>query len=177
MRRVLFLAAALLALASTAATAEPIKIGIGAYGGVSIPVLNDMSKQGAQFGIRVPIYTNPVFTVEPYYTSATLGDATQNAAGIDYTRDGGDLSGYGVNVMYSFGAFYPWGGVGSYTIKREGAEDIKKFGYQFGLGLGFKLIPKLSLHVRGGLDVVPTDGTSQKFGEVNAGLNYALFPF
>jgi opacity protein-like surface antigen len=177
MRRVLILAAAFLALASTAALAAPIKAGIGAYGGISIPILNDLSKQGSQFGIRIPIHTNPFLTVEPYYTSAALGDATQNVSGIDYTRDGGDLSGYGVNVLYSFGVFYPWGGIGSYTIKRTGADDLKKFGYQAGIGFGFKIIPDLSLHVRGGLDVVTTDGTSQKFGEVNVGLNYALFPF
>ena len=180
MRRIPILAAALLALVSTTAVAAPLKIGAGVYGGVSIPVLNDLAKQGSAFGVRIPIQVVPMLTIEPYYTKAGLGDATQTVLGVDYTRDGGDVSGFGVNALVTFGGpvqFYPWGGLGSYKITRSGAEDINKMGFQGGLGLGIKLVSNLRLHVRGGLDVVSTDGTSQKFAEVNAGLNYAFFPF
>ncbi len=179
MRRILILAAALLAIASTSVLAAPIRFGVGAFGGVSYPVLNEASKQGAQYGVRVPIHFTPLFTLEPYYTGASLGDAKETVGGIEYTRDGGDVTGFGVNGLVTFGVatqFYPWGGFGSYTIKRTGVDDIKKSGWQAGLGLGFKLVPSLMLHIRGGLDVVSTDGTSQKFAEANLGLDYS-FPF
>ena len=179
MRRVFPIAIVLLALAVTTATAAPIKVGIGAFGGVSIPVLNELSKQGSQLGVRVPVKLLPLVTLEPYYSNAGLGDATETVLGVSYTRVGGKVSGFGLNALFTFGGavqFYPWAGLGSYKITRTGADDINKSGFQGGLGLGVKIIPGLDLHVRGGLDVVSTDGTSQKFADINAGLNYAFFP-
>jgi hypothetical protein len=180
MRRISILTAAFLALAAAIATAGPIRLGAGVYGGVSVPVLNDLSKEGAQYGFRIPVELSNLFTVEPYYTTANLGDVTQTVSGIDYTRDGGDLKNFGVNALVTFGtsfSFYPWGGLGSYKISRSGADDISKMGYQFGLGFGLGFNPSLKLHIRGGLDVVPTNETSQKFAEANAGLSYAFKPF
>ncbi|MFI5371887.1 MAG: outer membrane beta-barrel protein [Candidatus Eisenbacteria bacterium] len=180
MRRIPILIALILALVTTAATAGTIQLGAGVYGGVSVPVLNDLSKQGTQFGVRVPVALSGLVTLEPYYTQASLGDATQTVAGIDYTRDGGDLKNFGVNALFTFGtsfSFYPWIGIGSYQITRSGADDINKMGYQGGLGFGIRLVPKLVLHIRGGLDVVSTNGTSQKFAEANAGVSYAFTSF
>ena len=124
MRRICILTTAFLALAAAIATAGPIRLGAGVYGGVSVPVLNDLSKEGAQYGFRIPVELSNLFTVEPYYATANLGDVTQTVSGIDYTRDGGAVKNFGVNALLTFGtsfSFYPWGGLGSYKISRSGA--------------------------------------------------------
>ena len=169
----------LLALAIFAGTAAAVDIGVGAYGGVNIPVLNDLSKQGTDFGVRVPVRLIPLITVEPFYSTSSLGDAEEDINGISYTRDGGDLKGFGVNALLTFGSpafqFFPFAGIGSYKLEREGAEDVSDMGYSFGLGLGVSPIPKLSLSVRGELDMVVTDETSQKFAKVTGGAAYSFF--
>ena len=75
MRRVF---AAVLGLALVATRAQAADIGIGPYGGISIPVLNDLSKQGSTFGIRVPVNLVPLLTVELFYASSSLGDIEEN---------------------------------------------------------------------------------------------------
>ena len=46
--------------------------GVGVFGGLSIPVLNDLSGQGSQFGVRVPVSLVPMLTVEPFFSSSAL---------------------------------------------------------------------------------------------------------
>lgn len=170
---------ALLALVLITGAAAAADIGIGAYGGVNIPVLNDLSKQGTDFGIRVPVKLIPLITVEPFFSSSSLGDAEETFGGISYTRDGGDLKAFGVNALFTFGSpafqLLPFVGLGSYKLERSGAEDISDVGYSFGLGLGLSPIPKLGVNVRGELDMVVTDETSQKFAKVTAGASYSIF--
>jgi hypothetical protein len=180
MRRIFVLTA--LALALTAATAGAVSVGVGAFGGVSIPVVNDLSKQGSQFGIRVPVSLIPMLSADAFFSKASLGDVEDNFGGpITYTRDGGDLTVFGVNAALTMGppAFriYPFAGIGSYKLKREGVEDISKAGYQFGLGLGFAIpaLVGLGVDVRGEFAMIPTDQTSQKFANVTAGVSYKIF--
>jgi len=172
------LALTLLALVLISAGASAADIGLGAYGGVTIPVLNDLSKQGSDFGIRIPVKLIPMVTVEPYYASSSLGDAEETFGSVTYTRDGGDLKAYGANLLLTFGApafqFFPFAGIGSYKLKREGAEDVSDAGYSFGLGLGISPIPKIGVNVRGEFDMVLTDQTSQKFAKVTAGASYSF---
>jgi hypothetical protein len=173
------LVAVALALALVAGPAAAADIGLGAFGGLSIPVVNEASEQGSQFGVRFPIHLVPMLDVEPYFSKSALGDGEVDAGGFTYTRDGGDVTSYGVNALISFGAasffrLFPIVGLGSYKIERDGAEEISKAGYNFGLGFGISPIPKLSLSVRGELNVIPTDETSQKFAGVTVGAAYSL---
>ena len=169
----------LVALALSAGVAAAADIGIGAFGGVSIPVLNDLSAQGTQFGARIPVNLLPLLTVEPYYGSSALGDVTETFGGVEYTRDGGDLSAFGVNALFTFGSplfrLFPFVGLGSYKLERKGAEDVSDVGYNFGLGIGFSPIPKVAFNVRGEFNMIPTDETSQKFANVTAGASYSIF--
>ena len=173
------LAMALAALILGATTAGAAAIGVGAFGGASVPVLNDLSKQGSMFGVRVPVSLLPILTVEPFFSSSSLGDVTQDIGGISYTRDGGKSSAFGANALLTFGAMgfrlFPFAGIGSYKLTRSGSEDIKDAGYDFGLGLGFSPIQKLSVDVRGELAMVKTGETSQKFANITAGVSYVLF--
>lgn len=170
---------ALLLLVTITGAAAAADIGVGAYGGVNIPVLNDLSEQGSEFGARVPVKLSSMFTVEPWYGSSSLGDVDETFGSNSYTRDGGDLTSFGANVLFTFGQpsfqFFPFAGIGSYKIERESAEEISDMGWSFGLGVGFAPMPKLNLNLRGELDMVVTDETSQKFGKITAGAAYTIF--
>lgn len=177
MRRVFV---AILGLALAATMAQAADIGVGPYGGISIPVLNDLSKQGSAFGIRVPVNLIPLLTVEPFYASTSLGDAEENfGTPITYTRDGGKTSGFGVSALFTFGTgifkFYPVVGLGSYTFEREGAEDISDVGYNFGLGFGVSPIPKLTVNLRGELNMITNGDTAVKAANATLGATYAVF--
>jgi hypothetical protein len=181
MRKPFILAA--LALILVAATANAVTVGVGAYGGLAIPIVNDLSKQGSVFGVRVPVGFSPLFTAEGFYSQSALGDVEESFGGsTTYTRDGGDVTGYGVNGLLNLGGgssfhFFPFGGIGKYKIERSGAEDISEMGYSFGLGIGFGVasMPALSFDVRGEAVMIKTDDTSQKIGNVTAGVTYKFF--
>jgi hypothetical protein len=173
-----------LALILIAATAHAVTIGVGAFGGLSIPIVNDLSTQGSVFGVRAPVGISPMFTAEAFYSQAALGDVEESFGGpTSYTRDGGDVTAFGANAIFNFGGgggsfhFFPFVGIGSYQIKRSGSEDINDVGYNFGLGVGFALpsLARLSFDVRGEAVMVKTDNTSQKLGNVTAGVTYKLF--
>jgi len=176
MRRVIVV---VLGLALTAARAQAIDIGIGAYGGWSQPVLNDISKQGSTYGLRVPVTLAPVLAVEGFYATSSLGDAEESfGTPITYTRDGGKTTGFGVNVMATFGSvfkFYPLVGIGSFTFERQGAEDISDVGYNLGLGMAYSVLPKLTIDLRGELNMISNGDTSVKAGNIIVGASYSLF--
>ena len=181
MRKLFVLAALALILAAT--TANAVTIGVGAFGGLSIPIVNDLSTQGSTFGVRAPVGISPMFTAEAFYSQSALGDAEEDFGGpVTYTRDGGDVKGYGVNAILNFGGgtgmhFFPFGGIGSYTIERSGSEDISEVGYNFGVGIGFGVasMPALSFDVRGEALMIKTGETSQKLGNVTAGVSWKFF--
>ena len=178
MRRITLIT--LLLLASAAGTSGAAGIGLGVFGGRSFPVVNDLSTAGSQFGLRVPVSVIPMLTLEPVYESTSLGDLTSDfGTGTTYTRDGGKNHGYGLNAQFSFGApgfrMFPYAGIGSYTIRRSGDPDLSEAGYNLGFGVGFSVIPKLSVDVRGELEMIRTGDTSRKYGNVTGGVTYQLF--
>jgi len=79
MKRWLALAAAAALLgASSAMATEELRVGVGAFYGLSAPVLQDvdassfspgdaLGETGSEWGVRVPIKVIPVVTIEPYY--------------------------------------------------------------------------------------------------------------
>jgi len=170
---------ALLALALTAGVAGAASIGVGAFGGVSVPVVQDDNGQGSLFGVRVPVSVVPLITVEPYFAKGSGGDKDQGG----FTRSGIDLTAFGANVMLTFGGalkLYPYAGIGSHKLERTGL-DATTTGYNFGLGLGFSPpIAKLAVHVRGELNSVLEENDSdsaRKWANVTVGVAYNLFDF
>ncbi len=192
MKRWLALAAvaALLGAGSAMAT-EELRVGVGAFYGRSAPVLQDvdassfspddaLGEGGSEWGVRVPIKVIPVVTIEPYYASSSYGDNTQDFNGLSYTREGWDRKAFGGNFLFantlaSGFKFYPYVGVGSTKLTRTD-EELNEFTWNFGLGLGFSLNEKMAVHVRSQLDLMVTDDTSRKFGDVTAGLQYNFQP-
>jgi hypothetical protein len=179
MRKSLISAALLLALAAGSANATGVAVGV--YGGLSYPIIQDDVKSGSMFGLRAPIALAPIFTVEPFYASSSLGDATETLGGIEYTRQGFDGKAYGVNAMLGSTTgtgfhFYPIVGIGKFKLERAGSPDIDETGYNFGLGIGIGATPKVTLQIRGELNMVVTGDTSRKFGNATAGLVYGFMP-
>jgi hypothetical protein len=151
------------------------------YGGLSYPIIQDDVSSGSLFGLRVPVKLIPLLTVEPYYASSALGDGEQEIGGVKYTRAGFDNKGFGLNAMLGSPTgmglhFYPLVGIGSHKLTRSGTPDIKETAYNMGLGLGIGATPKVSLQVRGELNMVVTGDTSRKFANVTGGLTYDLMP-
>lgn len=175
MRR--FLALLLVLTAVGAATARAGSIGIGAFGGMSTPVLQEDTGGGSLFGVRVPVKLVPLITVEPFYASSSLGDKTQTIAGIEYTRSGFDVTSYGANAMLTMGgpvSFYPFAGIGQTKLKRDPIDDSFT-SYDFGFGIGISPMPKVTIDLRGELQAVVDGEASRKFGNATVGVSYALF--
>jgi hypothetical protein len=172
--------AALLTLALVPAVAAAGNIGIGAFGGASLPILYDAASIGGQAGLRVPVSLLPMLTVEPYYAQTRLGDADETFAGQTYTRSGPELYTFGANAIFKFGEgvkFYPLVGIGSTRLEQNGVEDITDTNLNFGLGFGFSPMEKLDFDLRAELSAVVTGDTSRKFGNFTLGASYALFDF
>lgn len=174
MKRILALLLFSLCVSAPMAHAEGIVIGAGAFGGYAVPVIQDDAGSGVMFGVRVPVTVSSMFTIEPYYMTSNLDEVTEELGGVEYTRDGFDMRSIGANVIIFGGKFYPFVGLGSYSLEREGSEDLDELGWNFGLGLGLPVGEKLRLDIRGELDMIVTDDTSRKFGAATAGLTYRL---
>lgn len=175
MKRLLALTIAL--LAAPAGDARAVSIGIGAFGGMSFPVVQEDVSQGGLFGLRVPVKLVPLFTAEPYFASGSLGDKDETIGGITYTREGFDETAFGLNAMLTTGGpvqFYPYAGIGSTRLERSGT-DASLTTYNVGLGLGLSPVPRVSVHLRGELQMAVDGDASRKFGNVTLGASYALF--
>lgn len=171
------LALTLVLLAGSAGVASAGGIGLGAYAGMSFPVVQEDVSQGSLFGLRVPVTLVPLVTVEPYWASSSLGDKDQTIGNLTYTREGFDESAFGLNAMLTTGGpvqFYPFVGIGSTKLKRSGY-DASLTTYNAGFGVGFSPVPKVSVHVRGEFQMAVDGEASRKFGNVTLGASYALF--
>jgi opacity protein-like surface antigen len=175
MKRIL--AFALAATLLTAGLAHAGNVGLGAFGGMSIPVLQEDQDQGSVYGLRIPLNFTPLLTVEPFWSTSGLGDKTVNVGGVDFTREGSDVTTYGANVLLSTSGpmrFYPYAGIGSVKFERSGQDDSYT-SYHFGLGLGFTPAPKMSLDIRAELQAAVKDDISRKMANITVGASYALF--
>lgn len=170
-----FASAALLAVLLSAGAAHATSVGVGAFGGISVPIVQDDTDRGSLFGVRVPVSLIPLLQVEPYFSSASGGDVKETFG----TRSGLDVTAFGANVLIPFGAgfrFYPFAGVGSHKLKRTGSPDITKTGYNFGLGIGFSPpLAGLSVDVRGELNAVVDGDVSRKWANATVGVSYNVF--
>ena len=191
MKRLLMLALFALLLAGRAAQAGPVGVSVGVFGGLSIPVLQDVTTSsfspgdafgatGSTFGLRVPVHAISSITFEPYYAKSKYKDREETIGGINYTREGFDGKSYGVNFILGRpegGLFhmYPYLGIGKTKLERTG-QEINKTGYNFGFGMGLFSSQKISVGARGEFSMVATGDTSRKFLGATAGVTYRLTP-
>jgi hypothetical protein len=167
----------LAALVMVAGTARAASVSLGAFGGTSIPIVQDDQGTGSLFGLRAPVQVVPLLRVEPFWSTSALGDKTVDVSGFSVTRTGSDVTTFGLNAMLSLGGpvtFYPFVGLGTVKFKRTGQDDSFT-SYHMGLGLGLSPIPKLSVDLRAELQAAAKDGSSRKMGNITLGASYALF--
>src|SRR5919197_1611833 len=115
----------ILALSCCALPARGASVAFGVFGGAGIPVAQEDNGTGSEFGIRVPVSVVPLVTVEPYFVKGNGGDKNEDLGGFTVTRSGIDVTGYGANVLFSFGGpmqFYPFVGMGSHKLERPGLD-------------------------------------------------------
>ncbi|HET9951098.1 MAG TPA: outer membrane beta-barrel protein [Candidatus Eisenbacteria bacterium] len=172
--------AAALGVLLAAGAANATGIGAGVYAGYSFPVLQEDAGSGSMYGFRAPISVAPTITIEPFYASSALGDVEEVLGGISYTREGFDQTAYGASLLFGNTSgpgfhVYPFAGIGKYKLERTGT-DIDEVGYNFGLGFGFGVAPKISLHVRGEVEMIKIEDSSRKFGNVTGGVSYSFMP-
>jgi hypothetical protein len=154
-------------------------IGLGAYGGMSFPVVQEDQSQGSMYGVRAPLSLTRLVSVEPFWSFTALGDQLVNVGGVDFTREGSDVTTFGANVLFSTSGptrFYPYVGMGSVAFKRSG-QDETFTSYQFGLGFGFTPAPRFNLDFRGELQAAAKDEVSRKMANVLVGVSYSLYSF
>jgi hypothetical protein len=176
MRKTAILMLFVLALLPCAAGAT--SVGVGAFGGTSIPIVQDDNGSGTVFGLRAPVSLLSLVTVEPYFAKISGGDKDQDIEGTTITRSGMNVTAFGANVLLTFGGkiqLYPFAGIGSYKLQRLNLEDQTNTAYTFGLGLGISPLPKLSIHLRGELAAAVDGETSRKWANATLGVSYNVF--
>lgn len=179
MKRTL-LAAVVMLLACSAVQAQAPSLGIGAFGGVNIPIVQDDQGNGTVFGIRARVKLLPFLVAEPNFLLSKWGDP--DAIDGIVLGEGSKITGFGLDATLGglpgsvgFKPFF-FAGIGSFKIKNDlTGFDESNIGYKGGLGIGLGLSPKFDVDVRGGLLVVPQeDGGSKKGALITGGVTVNL---
>jgi len=172
-----------LILMAASGHAEAIKLGLGASGGLNIPVVQDDQANGTAFSIRGMVGLMSFVRFEPNVNFAKYGDPSIDEPGITNNLDGSKLTSYGVDAVLGSPmgapglAMFGLAGAGFYKATRDQTADFDSgdsdFGWRFGLGVGIGMSSGLALDVRGVMNLVTVDGgSSKKSIFAQAGLNY-----
>jgi opacity protein-like surface antigen len=185
-KKMLLVCAVLLVTGSMALAQSPAKFGVGVFGGISVPVLQEDQGNGTEFGLKGRWGLGSLFTIEPFFTSTKWGEpdpvAIPDGGTFDLGISGSKVTSFGVEAVLGNGvgkmgiAPYFVAGFGSYKVKNDDTGfDHSSLGWSAGLGLGIGLTPQLGLDVRGKLVVIPQDpdGSKKSVGIVG-GLNYTF---
>ena len=172
------LAIALLLLLSSSVSAQGVKLGVGVFGGLDIPVGQEDQAQGTVFGVRAKVRLIPIITLEPRIAFTSFGEPSNDEFALDL--DGSKVTAYGVDAVIGapFGGkgFAMFGvlGAGFYNVKRDQTfEDNTELGWSAGLGFALGFSPMISADVRGMAHIIPFEGGgTAKSASVTAGLNY-----
>lgn len=176
MKKLLLVALGLLVMLQSASAAG-LSVGVGAFGGVGIPIFQDDQGQGTVFGFRGSVKALSLITLEPHITFLKFGDGEVDDVGDDFP--GAKVSGYGIDARLGsmsgpgLSTFF-FGGIGIYKTKNDDLQgDESNVGLSGGLGIEIGVGPSLGLEVRGRFDVIKSDGGgSKKAALITAGVNY-----
>ena len=157
------------------------KLGVGAFAGLSIPILQDDQSQGMEYGFKGRYGLGSLIVLEPYVSLVKWGepDPVDN---IPLDIVGSKVTAFGLeaslgNLPGTTGiAPYFVAGIGSYKVKNDDTGyESSDFGWSAGLGLGIGLSPKFSLDIRGKAIVAPQEeGGSKKAIGATAGINFSF---
>ncbi len=163
---------------SGAAAESKVRTAAGIYGVYGLPALQENVASGPLYGAKVRADLAGPLGAELSYTSFPSGDVTFDTQLGEMTTKGysqsviaGDLilqttglSGFGIYLL---------GGIGSYSLTKDFAEDISEIGYNGGLGIEFRSESGISVDICGRLHAMPYEnGGTHKFVALQAGVNY-----
>lgn len=158
------------------------RLGIGAFGGLNMPIAQDDQSSGMTYGIAGRFRVLPFLTAEPNLTFTKWG-RPDPISGVEMP-DGSDFNSIGLDVLLGgapgIASIQPYFVVGVASYKVENEEtlyDESGLGYSGGLGVGVGLMRSLELDVRGKLHVAPQEEGSKKALTLTAGLLYKLAAF
>ena len=186
MRHAMWLVPVALALMVSAASAESV-IGIGMFGGVSIPSgdaidLAKDSKTGLNMGFRFPMAFGKMFSLEPFLDRSEA-KADQPFVG---TLDGMDNTALGLNVglgrlVRNHGGLHltPFGGLMVGKLRRENGPANDSFGWQAGLSVGLHGSETTHWDLRGSyasFEKTPVEDGKRNYINVSLGLTCVVAP-
>ncbi|MFH2036527.1 MAG: outer membrane beta-barrel protein [Candidatus Zixiibacteriota bacterium] len=164
----------LLCMILISSSAMALDIGVGAVGGVAIPIVQEDQDNGTMFGFKGKLSVIPGIVVEPNIYLSQLGDSELGLPGTKVTSFGIDALIGGQNGKEGI-TVYGIVGLGFYSMTRDLAtfEDVTKFGFSAGLGMEIGVIKDIGIDIRGKLDVINAEGGgSKKSAAILGGLNY-----
>ena len=177
-RRFILLTTVLLFLFLVNSGWTEVKFSVGGFGGVNFPIVQEDSEIAGIAGGKIRATFLPFLAVEPNFTYIRQGGLTMDIEGVDMDRDGGDLYSLGADmVLGSFDSveeFYWYFIFGLYSnaMRREGRDDLDKFGFNLGFGLEVLPTDVLGVDFRTKVQIITIDGGSRKNIMVTGGLNY-----
>ncbi|HUU46634.1 MAG TPA: outer membrane beta-barrel protein [Acidobacteriota bacterium] len=176
-RQMTWVAAAVL-LAAWASTAGATGWGIGGFGGISIPIVQDDAEQGTIYGAQLRLSVGGLLGIEPNVMYFRNGDWELDAVPGE-VYDGSKFYAIGVNVI--LGSAGPPTGFrmfglagGKYYNEDNDYRDFSssKLGWNAGVGLEIGL-GTVGVEARAEGNIMPLDGGgSRKWVHLRAGLNY-----
>jgi len=176
-RRIMIAAAAVLIL-GTATGARATGWGVGAFGGVTIPIAQEDAARGILYGAQLRLSLGGLLGIEPNFTYFKNGDwEIDDAPG--ETFEGSKLTALGVNLILGGAGpvtgfrFFPFAGAKYYNEKNDFRDfSDSRLGWSAGLGLEIGA-GSLGIEARAAGEVLPMDGGgSRKWVHLRGGVNY-----
>ena len=168
----LMLALGLLALGARSSSASVLtQLGVGAYGGVNIPIVQEDAGTGPLYGVRGRIGI-PYVTFEPAVTILHNGDPDVDVDGSTISLDAPEVTSYSFSALFG-GSYYALAGIGWSAIDiPQGAGPSNEVTYVFGGGAEIPAGP-LAVDVSPRVFLIQTaDNASRKHVGILIGLNY-----
>lgn len=152
-------------------------LGVGGFGGVSIPIAQKDASQGIVAGAHVRFSLAGLLGVEPNFTYMRDGDWTfDEVPGV--TFKGSKVSAFGLNLIlggagpFAGFRFFPFVGGKIYNLSKPELDSQSQVGWNLGLGLEIG-VGKLGIEARGAGELMKLKNKgSRKWAHITAGLNY-----
>jgi opacity protein-like surface antigen len=179
--RILLLVLGVMLLLVPQILAQSPVLGVGASGGMNIPIVQEDQSSGLVFEFRARVKSLSWLVLEPKLSFIKNGDPDSD----DFTFDiaGSKITAYGADVVLGGGmgltGFRPFfvAGIGFYSVGNDDTEVAFEvgtdFGWSAGFGFDFGFSPNMGLDIRGKLHVISAEGdATRKSAAITGGLNY-----
>ena len=153
--------------------------GVGAFGGVSIPIVQKDATNGYAAGVHLRFSLAGLLGLEPNFTYFHDGKWTyKNEGALIYSGEGSKISAFGVNaIIGGVGPltgfrFFPFIGAKFYNLKKFGLDSQTQIGWNVGMGLEIG-VGNIGIEARASGELMKTKGSaSRKWAHITGGLNY-----